>query len=116
MGPKLSKAKRGKRRWIGLQVDKKYEKRNQLEETLQHIRNDIGKDSKLRLYDFESGIEGDTQGKCIIVVSLEYSTHVKNFFSENPQFGIKTLTTSGKIRLVRQRLGLQKPIRRNKKS
>ena len=116
MGPKLSKAKRGKRRWIGLHVDKRYEKRHQLEEVLQQITKNMGEESKLRLYDFETGNNDHLLTKCIIVVSLEYSTQVKDFFYKNPQLGIETLTTSGKIRLVRQRMGLQKPPRRKKKS
>lgn len=116
MGPKLSKAKRGKRRWIGLHVDKRYEKRNQLEEALQEITNIVGEESKLRLFDFETGNGENMQSKCIIVVSLEYSSQIKDFFNENTQFGIESQTTSGKIRLVRQRLGLQKPPRRKKKS
>ncbi len=116
MAPKLSKAKRGKRRWIGLQVDQRYENRKQLEDTLKHTTDIVGEGSKLRLYDFNKGIGDSAQRKCIIVVSLEYSTQIKDYFSKNPQLGIETLTTSGKIRLVRQRLGLQKPARKKKKS
>lgn len=116
MAPKLSKAKRGKRRWIGLQVDQRYENRKQLEDTLQQITDVVSEGSKLRLFDFNKGIDESAKGKCIIVVSLEYVTQIKDYFSKNPQLGIETLTTSGKIRLVRQRLGLQKPARRKKKS
>ena len=114
MGPRLSKAKRGKRRWIGLQLDQRYENRDHIEEALQGIRNIVGEGSKLRLFDFDKGIGENAHRKCIIVVSLDYSTQVKDYISKNPHLGIETLTTSGKIRLVRQRLGLQKPVRRKK--
>jgi len=42
-------------------------------------------------------------GKCIISVSLDDYKSVRNELLEGP---IKTITSSGKIRLVRERLGL----------
>lgn len=99
---RLSKAKRVKRRWVGLRL-KRGPNREHLESEIQ----DLIINSDLRLYDIQKDGE---HSLAIIRVPLP----------DLPQFRtiiegcdwIEPLTTSGKIRLVRERLGLSKPPRR----
>ena len=87
MSKKLTKALRGKRRWIGCECIK-FSTRKEIEEFLSNL--------PAKLYDLQ-------MGKCIISVSLDDYKSVRNELLEGP---IKTITSSGKIRLVRERLGL----------
>jgi hypothetical protein len=109
MGAKLTKAKRGKRRWIGLSLSPEYTSRSILEQTLQTIGKEINILKPIRLYDFTPPTEDGNNGRAIIVIGLEFSSVLRNFLSIRTEFGIESLTTSGKIRLVRERLGLKKP-------
>ena len=96
---KVSKAKRGKNRWIGLQISKKPVTRATLEDNLLKIMGDIN----WKLFDL---IDDDMHTLAILRTSLEDSLEAKKKI--NSIDGISTLTTSGKIRLVRQRLGIHK--------
>ena len=85
MPKKLTKALRGKRRWIGCEVSG-FSDRTELEGFLS--------DFPVKLYDFENQ-------KCILMVKLEDFDDVRiSINSDN----IKTMTSSGKIRLVRERM------------
>ena len=99
---RLSKAKRVKRRWVGLRV-KRAPERKVLEAEIQ----DLLVDSDLRLYDLQK----DGQYSVAIVrVPLPDLPQFRVIVHECDW--IETLTTSGKIRLVRERLGIPKPPRR----
>ena len=94
MAKKLTKALRGKRRWIGCQIYG-FSNRNELEEYLTNY--------PVKLYDFEDG-------KCILMVRLEDYDSTKENFKDGQ---IKTVTSSGKIRLVRERMDFtRKPRKR----
>ena len=94
MAKKLTKALRGKRRWIGCQISG-FSNRIELEEYLMNY--------PVKLYDFE-------EGKCIFMVRLEDYESIKEGLSNSR---IKTLTSSGKIRLVRERMNFtRKPRKR----
>jgi hypothetical protein len=108
MGGKLTKAKRGKRRWIGLKLSPTFTTRSVLEQTLQTIGHEINVSKPIRLYDFSPSKEHELSGQAIVLLGLKYSNNFREFLSMNPQYGIESLTTSGKIRLVRERLGLSK--------
>lgn len=98
---RLSKAKRGKRRWVGLSIPDSISTRADLRKALSHSEL-FGDDWKLA--DF-------SQGKAIVRISLSaYNTQKEELMRGFD--GIKSLTASGKIRLVRERLGLEKPPRR----
>ena len=85
MAKKLTKALRGKRRWVGC-ICPDFEKRTELAEYLSK--------HPVRLYDFEDG-------KCILMVKLEDYESVKSEL----EFGkVISQTSSGKIRLVRERM------------
>ena len=94
MAKKLTKALRGKRRWIGCEVGT-FETRSELSEYSSRY--------PLKLYDFEDG-------KCIFMVRLEDYNLIKERLSDTR---IKTVTSSGKIRLVRERMNFtRKPRKR----
>ena len=94
MAKKLTKALRGKRRWIGCQISG-FSNRTELEEYLTNY--------PVKLYDFEDG-------KCILMVRLEDYDSTKENFKDGQ---IKTVTSSGKIRLVRERMDFtRKPRKR----
>ena len=85
MAKKLTKALRGKRRWIGCECSD-FNSRNELENFLQ--------DLPVKLYDFEDG-------KCILVVRLEEYESIRDSLSKGR---VVSVTSSGKIRLVRERM------------
>tara|TARA_B100001996_G_C18520505_1_gene539084 strand:+ start:239 stop:547 length:309 start_codon:yes stop_codon:yes gene_type:complete len=94
-----SKAKRPKRRWVGI-----------------HLRDEIGRaqvnsilenifpSDSLKLYDLQI-----IDGKCYGIVRINLS-EVSDFIVKcetDPR--LQTITTSGKIRLVRERLEIPRP-------
>lgn len=85
MAKKLTKALRGKRRWIGCECSN-FNSRSELETFLQ--------DLPVRLYDFEDG-------KCILVARLEEYESIRESLSKGR---VVSVTSSGKIRLVRERM------------
>ena len=85
MAKKLTKALRGKRRWIGC-LCPEFEKRSDLVEYLAG--------HPVKVYDFENG-------KCIVVVKLEDYQSVKTELTTGK---VISQTSSGKIRLVRERM------------
>ena len=99
--PRLRKAARGKRRWLGLEVDSVFSTRDDLQEVLERIPA-LGED--WRLYDFKDN-------SAIVRVRLEHYADARAVLE--PGFeGLRCVTASGKIRLVRQRLGIDRPPRR----
>ena len=94
MGKKLTKAQRGKRRWIGCEAEG-FQTRGEL--------LDYSSTFPLKLYDFEDE-------KCIFMVRLEDYELVRESLVNSR---IKSVTSSGKIRLVRERMNFsQKPRKR----
>ena len=93
MAKKLTKALRGKRRWIGCVV-KGFENRSELSEYISNF--------PLTLYDFEDS-------KCIFMVPLEDYESTKESLNNSR---IKTITSSGKIRLVRERMNFSRKPRK----
>ena len=85
MAKKLTKALRGKRRWIGC-LCPEFQKKSDLIEYLSKF--------PVRIYDFEDG-------KCILMVKLENYESLKAEFSQGL---VISQTSSGKIRLVRERM------------
>ena len=96
---KLTKAKRGKNRWIGLEVDRKIDSREILEEIMSGAMIGI----EWRLFDMKNKA---LTALAIIKIPLEDSEEAK--MRINSVEGVVTKTTSGKIRLVRERLGIKK--------
>ena len=94
---KVSKANRGKNRWIGLRINQIPISWTILEDNLGKIMGNIN----WKLFDL---IDGEMHTLAILRISLEDSLEAKKKI--NSIDGISTVTTSGKIRLVRQRLGI----------
>ena len=131
MAKRLSKALRGKRRWFGLAIDASYTTRKDVEKILTSISSDFEVSKKLRLMDFVksgSGKKSDESqlalipksisspfGLVIVEVPLESSQEFRELLSQETNisnYGLESLTMSGKIRLVRERLNLEKPKRK----
>ncbi len=94
---KIRKAARGKRRWVGLSVDDSITNREELESIISQIKC-LGGDC--RLYDYNNQ-------KAIIRLSLK-QYEIARTILEGGVSGLNSITSSGKIRLVRERLGLEK--------
>jgi len=90
---KLSKALRGKRRWIGCNC-RGFQTRDQVLEYFSKL--------PVRLFDFENEM-------CIIETKLENYEHVKSQLSSGD---IVSQTSSGKIKLVRERMGFSRKPRK----
>ena len=93
MGKRLTKALRGKRRWIGLHVSD-CKSRDELKKAIETI----APSSEWKLTVFEGE-------KAILRVRLEELDDWKSILAD-PTSNIHSVTTSGKIRLVKERMGL----------
>jgi len=92
--PKPKKSARGKHRWIGFTIEKSYS-RTEMERLLEIRLNG----SEWRLFDVV-GSKGNTHA--ILKTPLE--EYPKTLSQINNFKDMETLTSSGKIRLVRERL------------
>ena len=121
MGAKLSKAKRPKRRWIGIAFPEAIKTRDDLKKSFTTSSLSA---CNIRLYDFHDA-ETDVAvsvctthrlsselGIAIVCVLLRDYGGVREYFDSEVNEDFVSLSSSGKIRLVRERLGLPKPSRR----
>ena len=106
-----SKAHRPKRRWIGVELGPQFEDRAQIEDALGALF-----EVKVRLMDALPAAKRDGQvGVAILGVTLAVAPGVRAVLEDASTWsnhGLRGITTSGKIRLVRERLGLPRPPRR----
>ena len=125
MAKRLTKALREKRRWLGVLVEPACLTRSDVEERLSVLTTSLEPTPNVRLMDFFNStqrhelnapadfnaVEG---GIAILRIHLKDAPTLRPLLQAEDaieQYGIRSLTTSGKIRLVRQRLGLPKPER-----
>ena len=104
-----SKAKRGKRRWVGVEFsDASLSRDDALEIARKYVQSE-----RVRLFDLQENPDG-TSMLGIIEIKHEDLAAAKVNFGEQKwnELGIKSLTMSGKISLVRERLNIQKPVRK----
>ena len=101
---RLSKAKRGKKRWIGLKVPQELNSREALSAYLKEI---LEVEGRWRLFDLCQCNEGL---RAVIRVDLTDYPSVRSRLCEGE---VVSLSSSGKIRLLRQRLGIS-PRKRNR--
>ena len=136
MAKKLSKALRGKRRWFGVAVSPTKLTRNDLQDSLNKLQEKLLCEKKLRLMDFfnsssevaklahtnlgeslpNSNLNGD-EGFAIIEVPHEVSNEFRNLLDNSDgyaEYSMLSVSMSGKIRLIRQRLNLPKPKRKSR--
>ena len=123
MAKRLSKALRGKRRWLGILVDSRITNRKQFEKILSDVGAEFSLKKPIRLMDFKNNKhyvqpENVSQflankempndvGVAIIEVQLDDYSQVRKLISEYDFFndkGVLSYTASGKIRLVRERI------------
>jgi len=95
---RLGKAARGKRRWIGVRFSSQAENREACEKILGRLLEGL----HWRLYDHY--IESDGSVGAIVKVPLNDCEDATSRI--NSDEGCRTITRSGKIKLVRERLGI----------
>tara|TARA_A100001037_G_scaffold295093_1_gene313784 strand:+ start:213 stop:500 length:288 start_codon:yes stop_codon:yes gene_type:complete len=91
--PKLRKAARGKHRYLGLSLPEQIPSRDSLDALLVA---EIPDGAWYKMYDFRSG-------SAIIKVALKDYEKIREWLSGEPS-GVTSLTSSGKLRLVRERI------------
>jgi len=138
MSPKLSKALRGKRRWIGVSLHHTILTRKDCQSRIDALEQALGVNS-IRLYDLQINsmksslphlpddqepehpstdiqkLNDSKQNVAILcVLHVDYLSVRSTLSSVNSMetYSMVSLTSSGKIRLVRSRLGLTKPKRK----
>ena len=106
-----SKANRPKRRWVGICFFQQMER-----ESIESLIDEILPSSSARLYDLISidycrdiTIELDTRVMMLGIVRVNLSELDKFISKCENESRLMTVTTSGKIRLVRKRLGIDRP-------
>ena len=120
MGAKShSKTKRGKRRWIGLQISPGIGSRDEFTAVMKSLSS---LPDTWRLFDLKVGTE-TTAGLAIVRVPLEDYSTFREVLRGDDGIGHKSgdeievepkvisLTSSGKIKMIRERLGLERPKR-----
>ncbi len=110
MAKRLTKALRGKRRWFGIKVGSQYTTRKQLSDQLNSLASDLKLSKQIRLMDFQLSSEGEFSLAIIEVKLLDYDLLREKIDNDESidTFGVQSVTASGKIRLVRDRLNLTK--------
>jgi len=98
-----SKASRGKHRWLGLRINKGELSRDSASKIIEEILPDIN----FRLFDC---LSFQSATLVIIRLTLQNKEIARRKLNLNPE--IETVTTSGKIRLVRERMGIPRPPRK----
>ena len=97
---RLGKAARGKRRWIGVRISSRATSREACEEILESLREGL----HWRLYDHYIGPDGSVE----VIVKVPLNDCEAATSRINSDEGCCTITRSGKIKLVRERLGIDR--------
>ena len=131
MAKRLTKALREKRRWVGVMVDPSCQHREDVEKHIHAMTSSLNTEPNIRLMDWwpldrRSSLGEATPltadhphvGLAILRIHLKDAPFLRGVLESGSaleQHGLQSLTTSGKIRLVRERLGLPRPKRQTKK-
>ena len=108
----VPKSKRGKHRWVGLEVSSDIQDRKEFKHMLESS-DEIP--STCRVYDFS---RNQITGKNLAIIRIplqDYNSFREILGDDNSvlvKSGIKSITSSGKIKLVRERLNLKRPKRK----
>ena len=97
--PGPSKAQRPKRRWVGIRTIEVIDR-----EDFESLIREIMPTSSAKLYDLKI-----IDGYSVAIVRINLTEHRLFVAKCQGDNRLETITTSGKIRLVRDRLGLPKP-------
>ena len=121
MGANVSKAKRPKRRWIGITMPSDIQTKQNLIDAISSSRLSA---YVIKPYDtyFSKTKEAthacsflqihDDVGVAILCVLLKDYSNVRSFLESENELQFISISSSGKLRLVRERMGLSKPPRR----
>ena len=94
----VNKAARGKHRWIGFQTSENEFSRAKCEDILSSILPNVN----WRLFDLKV-----VNGVCKGILKIPLEEYDFTLIAINNEDSLETLTSSGKIRLVRERLALK---------
>ena len=92
---RVSKVARGKHRWIGVKGDNGYKSREELVD----IISDILEQCEWKLYDVKF-----TDCMCFFIVKTQLEDYQKSLNLINSHHSFETLTSSGKINRIRERI------------
>ena len=121
MAKRLSKALRGKRRWIGLLCSSEFSERDELRKQLRTVLDDAAISSEVRLMEFypshseeakKSSLSSEfseTYGYAVVGIPHTVYADVRLLLGRKDSMAVSLLqsfTSSGKIRLVRERMDL----------
>lgn len=131
MAKRLSKALRGKRRWMGVAFPSAISSRSKATDAIASAFVGFDDDAKIRLMDFHSATTDQSLQTSLHLYGSESSVEPRSYgILEMPHevyndvrskiesedalasHSIKSIISSGKIRLVRERMALAKPPRR----
>ena len=128
MAKRLSKALRGKRRWLGIECSGQFTSRSALEKHILTVLQSCEVPEEFRLMDFNpsasqaavlpSGKLDLTADRGFAILEIPHPSYqeVRQCFGAvdvYKQHGVLSRTSSGKIRLVRERLMLPRPNRKS---
>ena len=130
MAKRLTKARRPKRRWLGLLVDKRHKSRAEVETSISNVAQKAEVLGTWRLMDYCPEEQRRTNaeitdltalhpehGLAVLRIDLIDAPTIRTLLEDDGALathGFESLTTSGKIQLVRTRLGLRRPKRLKK--
>ena len=127
MAKRLSKALRGKRRWVGFECSAEFEDRSSLKHHLATLWESFGIKAEIKLMDFHSAsspvssdiavvLDSDRgTGYGVLQVPHSHFSHLRSYIEADDSinlYKVQSYTSSGKIRLVRERMGMPKPPRK----
>ena len=92
---RVSKVARGKHRWIGVKGDNEYKSREELTD----IISDILEQCEWKLYDVKF-----IDNICFFIIKIQLEDYEKSLNLINSQHSFETLTSSGKINRIRERI------------
>tara|TARA_B100001250_G_scaffold64941_1_gene51340 strand:+ start:17412 stop:17729 length:318 start_codon:yes stop_codon:yes gene_type:complete len=92
---RLSKVARGKHRWIGIRGEITINSRDELTT----IFSEILENCEWKLYDFKS-----LDQNCLFIIKTNLKDYTKTLNLINSHVSFETLTSSGKIKLIRERI------------
>ena len=107
MAKRLTKALRGKRRWLGVLVSPQIKSKSQMVSIIEKFSQNLKLNSEPKIMDFSTNQLTDGYGTGILQVKLADSFVIREHLEADDSLeknGFSSLTTSGKIRLVRERL------------
>ena len=109
MAKRLSKALRGKRRWIGIVIREDIDDLNKLENAVKLIGKEVDTNKLPRIFDYRPRKLSNGQATAILQIRLEDSQKLRSLLENETsiiKWGLMSVTSSGKIRLVRERLNM----------